>query len=52
MHEPWEESWDRPTGAQHSGPTARERWSALVVIGLASAGFVVTVVWPVVAALR
>jgi hypothetical protein len=52
MHEPWEESWQRPASGVRSGPSPRERWTALVILAAASAGFLVTVVWPVVAALR
>jgi hypothetical protein len=52
MHEPWQESWERPASVEPAGPLLRERVSALVIIVLASAGFLVTVVWPVVTAFR
>jgi hypothetical protein len=52
METPWEQSWDRPFLVERDGPTFRERWFALTAIALASAGFLVTIVWPVVEALR
>ena len=52
MDTPWEQSWERPILSERTGPSWRERCFALTAITLASAGFVVTVLWPVVEALR
>jgi hypothetical protein len=52
METPWEQSWERSFLVERNGPTFRERCFALTAITLASAGFLVTVIWPVVEALR
>lgn len=52
MQTAWEQSWERTFLVERKGPTPWERWSAIAAITVASAGFVVTILWPVVEALR
>jgi hypothetical protein len=52
MQTAWEQSWERHFLQERNGPTLWERWSALAAITVASIGFVITIVWTVVEALR
>lgn len=49
MHEPWEEGW-KPVLAPRAD--IARKLAAAAVLALASAGFVATVLWPLLAVLR
>jgi len=49
MPEPWEEAWK---GQPAAGPGMVRKLLAAAALALASAGFVVTVLWPVITVFR